>query len=353
LPIRRRARRGKQVAAAVALVPFALAGAGWLYQRVSLRRDRRRFPPAGLLLSRGGRYLHLQQQGSGRPAVVFEAGLAASSLSWARVQPLVAEFASAVSYDRAGFGWSGVSLRDASLTDLLDDLLSVVEWAGGDAPVVLVAHSFGALLALGFAQRHPERVAGLVLVDPVSLATWSDCSERNQERLEVGAALSRRGAWLAEFGVVRGALTLLQYGGQRMAQEIGRRAAGLGASTLDRLTGEVGKLPRELWPVIAAHWSRASSFRTMASALEALPRCACELGQPVLSADMPVAILSAAATSAEEMRERNQWLRSVRVSQHRVLEETGHWLHLERAEEVAAAVQWCVERARVRTPQES
>jgi pimeloyl-ACP methyl ester carboxylesterase len=153
--------------------------------------------------------------------------------------------------------------------------------------------------------------------------------------------------------VVRGALTLLQHGGQRMAQEIGRRAAGRGSSTLDRLTGEVGKLPRELWPVIAAHWSRASSFRTMASALEALPRCACELGQPALSADMPVAILSAAATSAEEMRERNQWLRSVRVSQHRVLEETGHWLHLERAEEVAAAVQWCVERARARTPQES
>ena len=119
------------------------------------------------------------------------------------------------------------------------------------------------------------------------------------------------------------------------------------------MTGEVGKLPRELWPVVAAHWSRASSFRTMASALEALPRCACELGQPALPAEMPVAILSAASATAEEMRERNQWLRSVRQSQHRVLEETGHWLHLERAEEVAAAVQWCVERLRVRTPQES
>ena len=138
-----------------------------------------------------------------------------------------------------------------------------------------------------------------------------------------------------------------------MARAIGRRAAGRGASTLDRLTGEVGKLPRELWPVIAAHWSRGSNFRTMASALEALPRCACELGQPVLPAEMPVAIVSAASATAEEMRERNHWLRSVRQSQHRVLEETGHWLHLERAEEVAAAVQWCVERVRVRSPQES
>ncbi|MCU1313933.1 MAG: haloalkane dehalogenase, partial [Acidobacteriaceae bacterium] len=177
MPTRRRVRRSKQVAGALVLLPFAIAGAGWLYQRVSLGQDRRRFPPAGLLLSRGGRYLHVQQQGGGRPAVVFEAGLAASSLSWARVQPLVAEFASAVSYDRAGFGWSGEALRAASLTDLLNDLLSVVAWAGGEAPVVLAAHSFGALLALGFAQRYPERVAGLVLLDPVSLATWSTCSE--------------------------------------------------------------------------------------------------------------------------------------------------------------------------------
>jgi hypothetical protein len=93
-------------APALALAPVAVAGIGWLFQRAGLRRDVRRYPPAGLLLSRGDRYLHVVQQGDGRPAVIFEAGLAASSLSWVRVQPLVASFASSISYDRAGLGWS-------------------------------------------------------------------------------------------------------------------------------------------------------------------------------------------------------------------------------------------------------
>jgi pimeloyl-ACP methyl ester carboxylesterase len=35
-------------------------------------------------------------------------------------------------------------------------------------------------------------------------------------------------------------------------------------------------------------------------------------------------------------------------AQHLVLPESGHWLHLERPEEVAEAIRWCVERARLR-----
>ncbi len=36
----------------------------------------------------------------------------------------------------------------------------------GDGPVVVVAHSFGGALALQLAATHPDRVAGLVLLDP-------------------------------------------------------------------------------------------------------------------------------------------------------------------------------------------
>jgi pimeloyl-ACP methyl ester carboxylesterase len=340
--------RIKRAAAAMALAPFAAAGLGWLYQRAALKRDARRYPPQGLLLSRRGRYLHVLRQGSGQPTVIFEAGLAASSLSWARVQPLAAEFSSTASYDRAGLGWSTPLRSQVSLAQMLDDLHAVVMWAGGGEPVVLVGHSFGALLLIAYMQRFPERVAGLVMVEPVSLLAWSECSPADQHRLRVGASLSRRGARLAEFGVVRAALALLLHGGQRWSQQIGRHAAGRGAGTLERLIVEVSKLPGELRPVIAAQWSRSQSFRAMADTLEALPACAVDARFPALPAELPVAILSAASATQEELRERDGWLKGLVETEHTLLPETGHWLHLERPERVAEAVHWCVERARLR-----
>jgi pimeloyl-ACP methyl ester carboxylesterase len=235
-----------------------------------------------------------------------------------------------------------------SLAQMLDDLQAVVAWAGSGEPVVLVGHSFGALLLLAYTQQYPQQVAGLVLIEPVSLFTWSGCSAADRRRLQVGAALSRRGACLAEFGVVRAALALLLHGGQRWSQRIGRHAAGPGAGTLERLTGEVSKLPRELWPVIAAQWSRSQSFHAMASTLEALPGCAAAAGRPVLPAELPVAVLSAATATEDELRERDDWLMGLVETEHTVVPETEHWLHLEQPEKVTEAVMWCVERARIR-----
>jgi pimeloyl-ACP methyl ester carboxylesterase len=45
------------------------------------------------------------------------------------------------------------------------DLAALLDATMGKAPVCLVGNSFGALLAVAFARRFPERVTGLVLVD--------------------------------------------------------------------------------------------------------------------------------------------------------------------------------------------
>jgi pimeloyl-ACP methyl ester carboxylesterase len=147
---------------------------------------------------------------------------------------------------------------------------------------------------------------------------------------------------------VRAALALLLHGGPYWSRLIGKHVAGRGATTLERLTGEVSKLPEELWPLIAAQWSRPQSFRAMAEALEALPACAAALGRPELPAELPVAILSAASATHEELRERDSWLSGLLEAQHLVIPAAGHWLHVERPEEVAEAIRWCVERARMR-----
>src|SRR6266481_7646725 len=80
--------------------------AGAVYQAIEAWRDRGRFPPPGRLVRFNERRMHIHVTGEGAPTVVFESGMGASCLSWTLVQPRVAQFSRAVSYDRAGHAWS-------------------------------------------------------------------------------------------------------------------------------------------------------------------------------------------------------------------------------------------------------
>src|SRR5881296_395160 len=74
------------------LLVFAVA-AGALYQFIGARRSARAYAPPGRMVDVGGPRLHLYCAGTGSPTVVFESGIAASSLSWARVLPGVDVYA--------------------------------------------------------------------------------------------------------------------------------------------------------------------------------------------------------------------------------------------------------------------
>ena len=100
------------------------------------------------------------------PSVVFESGLGGTSLDWARVQPEVARFTRACSYDRAGYGWSERGPEPRHADRIAAELDRLLLHANVPPPYVLVGHSFGGLAARLLAARKERRaVAGLVLVD--------------------------------------------------------------------------------------------------------------------------------------------------------------------------------------------
>ena len=299
-------------------------------------RDRSRFPGPGKLIALDDCRLHLHESGHGTPAVILEAGIAASSLSWSHAQPLIAKFSRVVSYDRAGLGWSEGSSA-VSLECMTQRLSLLLSKAGLRPPYVLVGHSFGALVVRAFAHAYPDQVAGLVFVDPVSISTWAGCSDRDRKRLAIGAKLSRRGAWLAHLGVVRITLTAASRR-WRVTKAITKVSAGRGASTLHRLVGETQKLPAEVLPVVRSHWSRSKGFVAMAEHLESLPGCAGAAAGMPLSPGIPLIVLSAATATPQELSERENWVRQSSNGRHSIVENTGHWMHLERPELVAAAV---------------
>ncbi len=72
-----------------------------------------------------------------------------------------------VFYDQRGAGLSQ-RVDDEQLTaaTALGDLDAFVDRYSPDAPVTLIGHSWGAILAAGYLRHHPERVAAAVLAEP-------------------------------------------------------------------------------------------------------------------------------------------------------------------------------------------
>ncbi len=306
------------------------------------------YPPPGRCIQlASGPSLHVYSQGDpSGGTVVFEAGIAGSCLSWSLVQPLVAEFAHAVSYDRAGLGWSTGSLTPRTVTNMVAELAAVLEAAKLTSPHVLVGHSFGCLLIQAFAHAYPARTAALVMVDPVTQSGWAQASAEEMLRLNAGARLARRGAWLARLGIVRAALSLLVAGGTKFPKLVARASAGPGNSVIERLMGELRKLPPATRPMIAAHWSRARSFTALAAYLECLPASARQALQMPLPTEIPLTILSAASATVGELAERAVWAAANLNARHMQLEGTGHWLQLERPELVAEVIREAVSGVR-------
>lgn len=283
-------------------------------------------------------HLHLLQQGGGTPVVVLESGIAGSLLGWSLVQPKIAEFTRVCSYDRAGLGWSDSCRAPRTIHEMVSELASLLERGHVPTPYILVGHSFGGLLIRAFAHLRSHHVASLVFVDPVSLETWAHCSDEDKHRLDLGVRLSHRGALLARLGVVKLALAILAAGGRRIPKLIAKASAPRGASTLERLTGEIRRLPPEVWPMLRQHWSHPKSFEAMASYLECLPGAAAEASSMPLPPEIPFVILSAANATPAELAERDHWVADSSTGRHLRIENSGHWIQLEQPQAVIAAV---------------
>ena len=220
--------------------------AGMFYQAVGAARDRRTYVAPGKLGLAGRHRLHYRCAGTGTPAVVFEAGIAASSLTWSRVQPIIARSTRACSYDRAGLAWSEPAPSPRTMPVLVCELRHLLDSAQVPPPYVLVGHSFGGLVIRAFARAHPKDIAGLVFVDPLHPEEWCDPSPQQRRMLRGGIFLSKVGGLLARLGVVRVCLSLLSRGSpgipRRFSRLLGRSATAL----IERMVSEVQKLPPEV-----------------------------------------------------------------------------------------------------------
>jgi|SRR5690349_8202131 pimeloyl-ACP methyl ester carboxylesterase len=113
----------------------------------------------------GGYRLDAVREGTGRPAVVFEAGLGDSLDTWSPILPTIARSATVIAYSRAGFGRSDVSPAGRSARQEVKELHELLARLHLAKPYVLVGRSYGSILVRLYTSLYPNDVAGLVIVE--------------------------------------------------------------------------------------------------------------------------------------------------------------------------------------------
>jgi pimeloyl-ACP methyl ester carboxylesterase len=285
-----------------------------------------------------GSRLHIIGSGEAGPPVIFESGISATCLSWTQARSEVARSARAYAYDRAWLGWSDPANSPRTTSNIVDELHALLNAAHVPAPRILVGHSYGGMLVRAYAAKYPDQVAGLVLVDPLAPSEWLNIPPAQARMLRLGVKLARRGAVLARIGVVRASLALLMAGGRLLPKAIAKLSSGRGESVISRLVGEVSKMPPETWPMVRAHWCQAKSFHGLAGYLESLPASAAEANAFAETGNLPVIVLSAASSTAEQLKERDALARRSPRGQHIIAAKSGHWIQLDEPELVVQAI---------------
>ncbi len=153
-----RRRLARALTAAIVLLATAIALELWLEVR-----EARRITAGDTFVELGNTRIRYRLTGSGEP-VVFLSGMAATLEQFDRAQIEASTFATTLTYDRGGSGFSRGSAYDAE--QQADELAALLGALGIRRPVVLVAFSSAASLGRVYVGRYRQRVSALILLDP-------------------------------------------------------------------------------------------------------------------------------------------------------------------------------------------
>ena len=317
------------------VVGLGLVLAGVIYQAAAGWWDRCSMTGRGRFVRVGAKRFFVCEMGEGGPAVVFESGLVASTLNWLDVQRTVSAGCRTFSYDRLGLGWSDASDSERTPGVLAAELRALLREAGVAGPYVLVAHSYGALIARAFAVESPWDVAGIVLVDPMRTEGWLPSNVGGQHIMKGGRNLMWRAMVPTWLGLTRVAVKSLVKPNRfrdllmkRLLGKNGGRAAG-------RMTRELCKMPAEVQGEIVAQWSLPGFYVGSAAHIRGIPASVREMQAMRQVEEVPTVILrpNGGPLTADDFA---HCVGS--CVQHVVVDGSGHWMHLDKPDAVVEAV---------------
>lgn len=216
----------------------------------------------------GGYSLWLSCTSGTGTTVVFEAGLGSSSGTWDSTIADLGPGIRACRYARAGIGASDrrpsrAPVGVGSMADELDRLLDAASISG---PLVVVAHSYGAMIATVFTDAHRDETVGLVLIDPSSIRLFESDWVANDNPWVDGSSLVDKPTSQVQLAAVDSldplpliVLTQGQIGGDFKVAWTGFHAelAGLSTNSRRMIARDSGHMIQEVEPGLVAEAVRA------------------------------------------------------------------------------------------------
>jgi len=153
------------------LLPLAALALVWAFSRAAVLVIDRTWPPRGTIHALGARRLHVLDRAGppGAPSVLLIHGASGNlrDQDEALGSALESRFR-VIAIDRPGHGHSSRGHPGMSDPGRQADVIAELLAAIGVPAAIVLGHSWGAAVAAALAVRHPDKVAGLVLLAPAT-----------------------------------------------------------------------------------------------------------------------------------------------------------------------------------------
>jgi len=139
-----------------------------LLQTLAVHADGQSNADISQLVSTGETKLYIECYGEGTPVIIVNAGFGVkvSDGGWEKVIESISGKNQICFYDRANIGQSEKHSGNYDINTIVEQQNTLLQKVGIKAPYIMVGHSYGSYPIKLFNHRYPEKVLGILLVDP-------------------------------------------------------------------------------------------------------------------------------------------------------------------------------------------